>query len=80
MEMESHLPLLDEILATWQPVIGADYPGYSNHVYRMVLFCFALRDCTDDERRKVIIAGCFHDLGIWSDRTVDYLPPSVARA
>jgi len=45
----------------------------------MVHFCFALRDCTDDERRKVIIAGCFHDLGIWSDRTVDYLPPSVAR-
>jgi hypothetical protein len=27
----------------------------------------------------VIIAACFHDLGIWSDRTVDYLPPSEAR-
>ena len=27
----------------------------------------------------MIIAACFHDLGISSDRTVDYLPPSIAR-
>ena len=27
----------------------------------------------------MIVAACFHDLGIWSDRTVDYLPPSIAR-
>ncbi len=54
----------------------------------MVHFCFALRECVpdwttdwnDDARRKVIIAGCFHDLGIWSDRTFDYLPPSIVRA
>jgi len=72
--------LLEETLAPWKHDIGSDYPGYRNHIYRMVHFCSALRECTDDERRKTIIAGCFHDLGIWSDRTADYLPPSIARA
>jgi hypothetical protein len=46
----------------------------------MVHFCFALRSCTDDERRKIIIAGCFHDLGIWTNDTFDYLSPSMALA
>ena len=80
MDIHACIPLLDEILAAWTHEIGKDYPGYRNHVYRMVHFCFALRDCTDDERRKIIIAGCFHDLGLWSDGSVDYLPPSIDRA
>jgi hypothetical protein len=80
MQIEPHIPLLDEILSRWRSEIGRDYPGYRNHVYRMVHFCFALHRCTEEERRRVIIAGCFHDLGIWSDRTFDYLAPSVARA
>jgi hypothetical protein len=46
----------------------------------MVHFCFALRSCTDEERHKIIIAGCFHDLGIWADSTFDYLAPSIALA
>ena len=29
---------------------------------------------------KFIIAGCFHDLGIWANNTVDYLPPSIELA
>lgn len=78
--IHAQLPLLDEILRRWSGAIGADYPGYRNHVYRMVNFSLALRVCTADERRQLIIAGCFHDLGIWSDDAVDYLPPSISRA
>ena len=80
MPIESRLPSLEEILEQWKPQLGNDYAGYKNHVYRMVHFCFALRDCNEEERQKIIIAGCFHDLGIWSDHTVDYLPPSVVLA
>lgn len=80
MAIEERIPLLEEILGEWKDEIGTDYPGYRNHVYRMVHFCCALRDCNEEERKKTIIAGCFHDLGIWSDRAVDYLPPSIARA
>jgi len=78
--IHAQVPLLDDILSHWTEAIGGDYAGYRNHVYRIVNFSLAMRQCTDEERRKLIIAACFHDLGIWSDRTVDYLPPSIARS
>lgn len=80
MTIEPQIGLLDAILGRWKQQIGADYTAYRNHVYRMVHFCFALCECGEDERRKIVIAGAFHDLGIWSDGTIDYLPPSSRRA
>ena len=80
MAIEEHIPLLEAILGTWKNEIGNDYAGYKNHVYRMINFCFALYDYNDEEREKVIIAGCFHDLGIWASNTFDYLSPSAVLA
>jgi hypothetical protein len=80
MLIEKHIPLLEEILGEWKEVIGKDYPGYKNHVYRVLHFCFALHEVTAEEREKLIIAACFHDIGLWTDHTVDYLPPSSAKA
>ncbi|HMN30869.1 MAG TPA: hypothetical protein PKE45_22130, partial [Caldilineaceae bacterium] len=80
MTIEEHIPFLEELLGQWKTAIGADYAGYRNHLYRMINFCFALHDCNPEEREKVIIAGCFHDLGIWASNTFDYLSPSIALA
>lgn len=80
MVIYEDMPLLEDILNRWREHIGRDYAGYRNHVYRMTNFCFALHDCAGEEREKVIIAGCFHDLGIWTGATFDYLPPWVALA
>lgn len=80
MAIEARIPLLEEILGKWKNEIGKDFAGYKNHVYRMIHFCFAQNNFNDEERNKIIIAGCFHDLGIWSNDTFDYLPPSVALA
>ena len=80
MIIEKELPLLDEILSEWKETIGADFLGYRNHVYRMVNFCLALKECSAVEREKIIIAGAFHDIGIWIEDTVDYIPPSIPPA
>ena len=75
------LALLDELLEAWRPQIGATFDGYRNHCQRMAAFTLALRpEASDDDRRKIAIAACFHDLGIWSDGTIYYLPPSCRRA
>lgn len=74
------LPLIDGLLEPWAGEIGPDYLGYRNHVCRVAHFCHALRDLTVDERAKVLIAAAFHDLGIWTDDTFDYLDPSIALA
>lgn len=81
MIVQTQIPLLDDILSSWRDRIGVDFEGYKNHVYRMLNICFyMLPNATDDECKKLIIAAAHHDIGIWSDKTVDYLPPSVAQA
>jgi len=72
--------LLDEILGGYREVIGGDFEGYKNHVYRMVNFCLVLDKTSEEETEKIIIAGCFHDIGIWTAGTFDYLSPSIDAA
>lgn len=71
---------IDSILAPWKEVIGRDYPGYRNHVVRMATFCFMLDSSSPEDRQKIEIAGCFHDIGIWTEDTLDYLEPSLPPA
>lgn len=80
IKIEENIPLLEDIFTDWKDLIGAEYQGYRNHVYRMIHFCLALRDCSDEEREKIIIAAAFHDIGIWIEDTVDYIPPSLPPA
>lgn len=80
MTIEDPIVEVEEILGARKSEIDRDYVGYKNHVYRMVNFSLALRDCSAEERTKILIAGCFHDLGIWTSSTFDYLPPSQALA
>ncbi len=79
MNIETQHSLIEEILSMWEDTIGGDYPGYRGHVYRVFNFCLALLPCTEEEKTKLAIAACFHDIGLWSDHTVDYISPSVTQ-
>jgi hypothetical protein len=35
---------------------------------------------TDSEREKIVIAASFHDIGLWTAGTFDYIEPSIAAA
>jgi len=80
MTIEDDIPLLNEILSKFSGSLGGELAAYRNHVYRMVNFCFAQGELSDDEKQLIVIAGCFHDLGIWTAGTFDYIPPSKALA
>ena len=69
-------PLIEEILSGWKDRIGDDYACYRGHVYRMFNFCLALRQCSEEEKTKLAVTACLHDIGLWSDNTVDYIPLS----
>ncbi len=79
-QIQNHIPLIDEILGSHASELGVDLAGYRNHVYRMVNFCLAQAELGDDARHKITIAGCFHDIGIWTGPSFDYLPPSIIAA
>ena len=78
--IEKEIELVETILGPYRGAMGENYMGYRNHVYRMLHFCFALHPVTEEEKKKLIIAACFHDLGLFTHNTVDYLPPSVELA
>lgn len=69
---------LDQVLEQHASDLGADFEAYRNHCYRVLNFCRALGvdDVGTDGYDKLAIAVAFHDLGIWTDHTFDYLPPS----
>jgi hypothetical protein len=80
MDVRTSFPLVDEILQSHASSIGDDLPGYRNHVYRVLNFFAALSGSSAAIPETVLIASAFHDIGIWTDGTFDYLEPSIARS
>lgn len=70
---------IESILSRYAPLIGSDLEKYRNHVYRVYLNC-QLLDPNTLNHKVYAIAAAFHDIGIWTDSTIDYLNPSVAQA
>lgn len=71
---------IDRVLTTHAAELGADLTAYRNHCYRVFNLCVALSPGDDARLEQFALATAFHDLGIWTARTFDYLPPSIALA
>lgn len=69
---------IETILKKYQTIIDRDYQGYLNHCKRVAACCLILsQDSREDTIHKIAIAVAFHDIGIWTSKTIDYLEPSV---
>jgi hypothetical protein len=71
---------VDGVLRDHEAELGSDYAAYRNHVYRVLNFCVAQSSVNPESLEKIAIAAAFHDLGIWTAGTFDYLPPSIRLA
>jgi hypothetical protein len=74
------LPTVESVLDTHVSELGHDFIGYRNHVYRVVNLCLAVVGDRRAELEKIAVAAVFHDLGIWTNKTFDYIAPSVVLA
>jgi len=72
------IPTIEDVLEGYARVLRDDFSGYRNHVYRVVNLCVAFAGRSEIE--KIAVAAVFHDLGIWTNRTFDYIAPSIALA
>jgi hypothetical protein len=70
---------IEKLLNRFTPVLAEDYEKYRNHVYRVFLNC-RLIDNERSNEEKYATAAVFHDIGIWTHDTVDYLEPSIEEA
>ena len=71
---------IETLLKPYAELLGQDFNGYRNHLYRIVNFCHLLKPLSKTESDKIEIAAVFHDLAIWTDKTADYVPPSEGLA
>ena len=71
------LPTVEEVLDDHASELGHDLIAY-----RVPGRQFVPRDRGDSrvELEKIAVAAVFHDLGIWTNNTFDYIAPSVAIA
>ncbi|MEM9727779.1 MAG: phosphohydrolase, partial [Myxococcota bacterium] len=74
-----HSDRIETQLSRYESIIGADYRGYRGHIYRVL--SYALHFLGDESARPTIeTALVYHDIGLWSDKAISYLEPSIDRA
>jgi len=77
--MRDEYNLIENILNKNKAHLGKHFDKYKNHVYRVFNLCLIL-DSNQENVEKYAITSVFHDLGIWTNRTFDYLKPSISQA
>jgi hypothetical protein len=77
-DLLTRIPIIDDVLNDQATALRGDFVGYRNHVYRIVNLCVAI--VGQSKLEKIAVAAVFHDLGIWTNGTFDYLAPSIALA
>ena len=71
---------IESLLSEFKGVIGSDYDGYRNHLYRVLTYTLHfLRDSDHQSRAEIEIALVFHDIALWTDGELAYLEPSIVQ-
>ena len=73
-------PCVEELLNRYKDLIGKDFPGYRNHVYRAITYAMHFLGNAEEHERLVETAFVYHDIGLWTDHELAYLEPSEAVA
>ena len=72
--------LITNILSSYKNELGPNFEKYHNHCCRVFVFAAILSNATEYEQKQLAIASAFHDIGIWTANTLDYLQPSIELA
>ncbi len=70
--------VIDTVLDRYSDPLGAEASAYRNHVYRGLNYQLRILDAEPSD--LLALAWTVHDLGLWTDHTLDYLPPSLRLA
>ena len=79
MNLVERHPVIEDALDAWDAALASARPAYRGHAYRVFNYARALLG-TEARDDALAVASAFHDIGIWTDGTWDYIAPSMARA
>jgi hypothetical protein len=66
----------ETLFARYEVLIGRDFSGYRNHVYRTITYAMHFLGNAKEHERLVEAAFAHHDIGLWTDQELAYLEPS----
>ncbi len=84
-------PEIERAFVPWRLTLGDAYAAVHGHVYRQFNYALYLIEARDGREQaepyggwegivnRVAVAAAFHDVGVFADRTMDYLEPSILR-
>lgn len=79
--LEAENPHIRKIFGRYQAQLGKHMALYRNHVLRVYHLTMVMQPLmTETDRNKLAVAAAFHDIGIWTHGTFDYLKPSIELA
>ncbi|CAN5407393.1 hypothetical protein BH09BAC1_BH09BAC1_13190 [soil metagenome] len=67
---------IERIFLLHQIPLGKDLQAYKNHVYRMFNYAAWYVRYEEGLLQKLAVAAAYHDIGIWTHKTFNYLGPS----
>ncbi|MEM7184110.1 MAG: phosphohydrolase [Spirochaetota bacterium] len=67
---------IENLFEPYKSVIGNDYLGYRNHVYRTLSYAMHFLEGNDTYRTLIETALVYHDIALWTDKACAYLEPS----
>ena len=79
IQIKTERSRIEQLFAPYRDVIGDDYAGYRNHVYRTVTYAMHFLETDSAAEPAVETAMVYHDIGLWTDRELAYLEPSESR-
>ena len=80
IQVITHSDHVEELLAPYADAIGKDLEGYRGHIYRVLSYALYFLGGDSPKRQEIEAALVYHDIGLWSDRQLAYLEPSISRA
>jgi len=78
--VKTERPFVEDLFARYESLIGRDFPGYRNHVYRTITYAMHFLGSAKEHERLIEAAFVYHDIGLWTDHELAYLEPSEAVA
>lgn len=79
IQVIQHSDHVEALLEPYRDVIGSDYEGYRGHIYRVLTYTMHFLGGESPHRAAIEAALVYHDLGLWSDKQLAYLEPSIER-
>ncbi|OLQ94473.1 phosphohydrolase [Vibrio ponticus] len=76
IEIKLERPRVELLFTKFKDLMGDDYPGYRNHVYRTITYAMHFLDNDEQYEQLVETAFVYHDIGLWTDQELAYLEPS----